>query len=250
MAKPGSGISAVEWHFFESPVTGIGPTESLINALEEAGIHIIVHLFCDRRLAAFQRACIMPAWLLRRLFEMDSNSLNYPLLLAPIPVMETKAADWSATDAQIFFCWFVEHHRSRVDKLLTFLGKELPESSQDWEEFLGELGGLYAEHLRRKEFSEVREHRYALTHAGTSLVFDANLLVAFLLISYPGSHLWWKLLIDPGAFSHNHPVLRGFEYEQYLDPFAGIHEARALLGDRKSPDLLRNIFVFWKNQII
>jgi len=45
MTTPGSGVSSAEWHFFESPITGIGPTESLINALQEADIRIVLHLF-------------------------------------------------------------------------------------------------------------------------------------------------------------------------------------------------------------
>ena len=40
-------VTSVEWHFFESPKTGIGPTENLINALQEAGIGIVVHLFAE-----------------------------------------------------------------------------------------------------------------------------------------------------------------------------------------------------------
>jgi filamentous hemagglutinin len=37
-------VESVEWHFFKSPTTGkSGPTESLREALEEAGITIIIH---------------------------------------------------------------------------------------------------------------------------------------------------------------------------------------------------------------
>lgn len=39
---PGSGVTAVEWHFFPSK-TGIGPTAPLRQALEEGGIKIIEH---------------------------------------------------------------------------------------------------------------------------------------------------------------------------------------------------------------
>lgn len=182
---------------------------------------------------------------------MDNDlATNYPLLRAPIPALETKAMDWSKHEAEAFFHWLVENHRSRVDNLLAFWGKELPECTQEWEEFLFKLGRLYAEQLHRSEFSAPHRSKSALTQAGTALAFDANLLVAFLLMRYPGSRVRWQLLLDPGAFSHNHPVLRGFAYNRYLDPFAGIYEARALLAGKKSPDLLRNIFTFWKERMI
>ncbi len=41
---PGSGVNAVIWHFFESPITGrIGPSAPLARALGEAGISIVIH---------------------------------------------------------------------------------------------------------------------------------------------------------------------------------------------------------------
>jgi len=176
--------------------------------------------------------------------------INYLPLEAPLPALENRAVTWSTSQAKTFFHWLIENHQSRVHNLLTFFGKELPECSGEWEEFLRGLGSIYAEQLQRPEFSVPREGKPALTPAGRSLAFDANLLVAFLLIRYPRSHACWHLLLDPGAFSHNHPVLRGFASNQYLDPFAGIYEAHALLVGKKSPDLLRNIFAFWKGRMI
>jgi hypothetical protein len=42
MNTPGSGVTAVEWHFFPGK-TGAGPSEPLRSALEAAGIKIIIH---------------------------------------------------------------------------------------------------------------------------------------------------------------------------------------------------------------
>ncbi len=42
---PGNGVNSAEWHFFESSVSGIGPSPSLINALQEGVIKIFVHIF-------------------------------------------------------------------------------------------------------------------------------------------------------------------------------------------------------------
>ncbi len=37
-------VSGVSWHFFESPVTGLGgPSQPLLNALQQAGINVIIH---------------------------------------------------------------------------------------------------------------------------------------------------------------------------------------------------------------
>lgn len=37
-------FSGVNWHFFESPVTGLGgPSQPLLNALQQAGINVIIH---------------------------------------------------------------------------------------------------------------------------------------------------------------------------------------------------------------
>jgi hypothetical protein len=42
MNTPGSGVTAVQWHF-QAGVTGIGPSSALRKALVEAGISIIEH---------------------------------------------------------------------------------------------------------------------------------------------------------------------------------------------------------------
>lgn len=42
MNTPGSGVTSVEWHFFQGK-TGIGPTKQLLKALEEAGITVVIH---------------------------------------------------------------------------------------------------------------------------------------------------------------------------------------------------------------
>jgi filamentous hemagglutinin len=41
----GSGqIRGATWHFFQSPVTGLGgPSGPLLQALEEAGIGVVIH---------------------------------------------------------------------------------------------------------------------------------------------------------------------------------------------------------------
>jgi hypothetical protein len=69
-------------------------------------------------------------------------------------------------------------------------------------------------------------------------------------MQYPGSKVHWVLLNDPGAFSHNRPVLKGFVHDLYLDPVGAIYEARALLNGKKSSDVLAKIFVHWKQKII
>jgi hypothetical protein len=42
---PTSGVNSVEWHFFESSISGVGPGPQLIQALQGAGIRIVIHLF-------------------------------------------------------------------------------------------------------------------------------------------------------------------------------------------------------------
>jgi hypothetical protein len=42
MSTPGSGVTNIQWHFFRGQ-TGIGPTAPLREALENAGIDIVVH---------------------------------------------------------------------------------------------------------------------------------------------------------------------------------------------------------------
>lgn len=37
-------VDAVNWHFFQSPVTGLGgPSQPLLNALQKNGINAIIH---------------------------------------------------------------------------------------------------------------------------------------------------------------------------------------------------------------
>jgi filamentous hemagglutinin len=37
-------IQGAEWHFFTSPVTGLGgPSQPLMDALQQAGISVIIH---------------------------------------------------------------------------------------------------------------------------------------------------------------------------------------------------------------
>jgi filamentous hemagglutinin len=37
-------FDAVNWHFFESPVTGLdGPSQPLLNSLQQNGINVIIH---------------------------------------------------------------------------------------------------------------------------------------------------------------------------------------------------------------
>jgi hypothetical protein len=175
--------------------------------------------------------------------------VSYPALCAPIPVFEKRAGAWLTSEADAFFHWLVANYESRVGILLKFLKKVLPKTPQEWMEFLQEVGLAYADQLRRKEFSLRKGETFELTVAGSSLVFDANLLVAQLLIRYPGSKVHWHLHSDPGSFSHNHPILKGFTHDRYLDPFGGFREAHALLLGKKSASLLKDIFSFWKDTI-
>jgi hypothetical protein len=42
MSTPGSGVTSAEWHFFPGH-TGVGPTAPLRDALNKAGIVIVIH---------------------------------------------------------------------------------------------------------------------------------------------------------------------------------------------------------------
>jgi len=87
-----------------------------------------------------------------------------------------------------------------------------------------------------------------LTKQGMALAQDAGLMVAHLLTKVPESRAHWAVLNNPGAFSHNRPVLKGTEQGLYLDPVGAVYEARALVNDKKSFDILKNTFIFWKER--
>ena len=39
-----NAIQGVNWHFFQSPVTGLGgPSQPLLNALQQNGFNVIIH---------------------------------------------------------------------------------------------------------------------------------------------------------------------------------------------------------------
>ena len=158
--------------------------------------------------------------------------------------------DWSPEEAEQFYQWLMENLSRRIDHLLAFLNEEIPSCHKDWEEFLVRLGLKYASRLRTTPLSQNINGRLQLTNRGTALAADSGLLVAHLLIHVPGSHVRWEVLRDPGAFGHNHPVLRGFVQNLYLDPVGGsVYAARALVNGKKSPDLLKQAFVFWKDRM-
>jgi len=174
----------------------------------------------------------------------------YPLTEPPEQIAGRKSKEWSTREAEDCFAWFLANEGMRVQHFLAFFKQVLPDDCREVEEFLLNLGQEYVERLRAIHFSTPDANgRLQLTNQGIALASDAGLFVAHLLIKHSRSRAHWELLNDPGAFSHNRPVLTGFVHQLYLDPVGAIYEARAVLNGKKSSRILKDAFVFWKDRL-
>ena len=174
---------------------------------------------------------------------------KYPVLEPPISPFETRSSSWTIGEAEQYYSWLVTNQTIRIDCFLRFFKTKVPADYRKWEDFLLNLGFEYSDRLRSSQFSQRVNRGSSLTSCGLALAFDASLLVAHLLMRSPGSKVHWELLLDPGAFSNNHTVLRGFTDNLYLDPVGGVYEARGLLAGKKSADLLEQVYSHWKDRI-
>src|SRR5262249_1430933 len=130
----------------------------------------------------------------------------------------------------------------RIASLLDFLEESVSVNNIDND--LLRIGEKVFWLLKSRSFS----HGDDLMNEGYALAADMGLLIAKLLRETCPSVQWVVLRKPRSGMAYNLPVLSGFG-SLTLDPVGGsIAEAQAILSDKRSFDVWKNIYSFWRDK--
>jgi len=160
---------------------------------------------------------------------------DYLLFIPPTEVLEKKPREWSASEAKLYFNWFMSIKADRVEYMLTTIDESLTgNSSVD----IKRISNKVTELLFKKPFSEKIDNVPVITNQGLALVADLSLLISQLIITdYP--QVTWKIVKRPlRDISYNLPAIFGFPLVGYRELMrAAIVNAKSILNGEKDSSI-------------
>ena len=163
---------------------------------------------------------------------------DYPLFIPPEQVHSIPQKNWNASQAELYFEWFMSVKDDRVNYLLTALNEVY---SNDPESDLKRIGSKVYDELFKAPFSERENGTIKITNCGLAMAADVGILLANVLM-FNNSHIKWEILKKPKSdLSYRLPVLTGFVGLDYIEPIRySTGNSRAILMGEENAD------VWWK----
>jgi hypothetical protein len=173
--------------------------------------------------------------------------MEYVIFAPPINLAAKLPREWSKSEAETYFGWFLSVLEPRVDNMLNFLDLN---GDQEESVLLSKAQEKSEQLLTTEEFTSALPAGRKLTNHGYALAADLGLLVARLLIIRSEGKVAWTILKKPKTDqSYNLPVLTGVG-GIHLDPVAGsIGDLGWLARGNKKPDAWLRVLEFWSAKI-
>lgn len=173
--------------------------------------------------------------------------MDYPIFSPPIELASKEPREWSKSEAEAYFSWFLSNAGPRVDGLLGYLGlSDVKQPAILLAKAQEKLEQLFISDQFVADLPEGRK----LTNRGYALAADMGLLVAHLLIAQGKGSVFWEILKKPKTDqSFNLPVLIGFD-KVHVDPIAvSIADAAWIARGNKKHEAWLKVFNFLVEKI-